>query len=100
LIINKIREKEVHLAYMNRTTLASNNFNTTGVNNDEDGNFISNNGFPWAINIVHDFKVPKEKIAINKAYNFFNTWAISGGLQYKDWYKDSSGYRNTQNIQD
>ena len=65
-----------------------------------DGNFISNNGFPWAIDIVHDFKVPKEKIAINKAYNHFNTWAISGGIQYKDWYKDSAGFRNTENIQD
>ncbi|GAA4811352.1 LruC domain-containing protein [Litoribaculum gwangyangense] len=100
IIINKSREKEVHLAYMKRTTLASNNINTTGVNNDEDGNFISNNGFPWAINIVHDFKVPKERIAINKAYNHFNTWAISGGVNFKDWYKDSAGYRNNQNIQD
>ncbi len=59
LIIDKNREKEVHLAYKNNTALASNSFETTGVNNDEDGNFISNNGFPWAINIVHDFKVPK-----------------------------------------
>jgi LruC domain-containing protein len=101
IIINETREKEVHLAYKNRTTLASNNFSVSGgVNNDEDGNFISNNGFPWAINIVHDFKVPKERTAINEAYNFFNTWAVSGGLQYKDWYKDSAGYRNTENIQD
>ena len=100
LIVNKIREKEVHLPYKSRTTLASNNSSVSGVNNDLDGNFISNNGFPWAINIVHDFKVPKERIAINKAYNHFDTWAISGGLQFKDWYKDSAGYRNTDKIQD
>ena len=99
MIINKIREKEVHLAYKNRTSLAVNNFDESGINNDQDGNYISNNGFPWAINIVHDFKVPKEKIAINKAYNHFNIWAISGGLDYKDWYKDSAGYRNSVNIE-
>jgi LruC domain-containing protein len=99
MIINKIREKEVHLAYMHRTSLAVKNFDISSINNDEDGNFISNNGFPWAINIVHDFKVPKETIAVNTAYNYFNSWAISGGLEYKDWYKDNTGYRNSENIE-
>ena len=99
MIIDKLREKEVHLAYMNTTTLGLNTFDVEGTNNDEDGNYISNNGFPWAINIVHDFKVPKESKAVNKAYNHFDSWAISGGLEYKDWYKDNPGYRNTENIQ-
>jgi hypothetical protein len=26
---------------------------------------------PWAISLIHDFKVPKEKIKISDAYNFF-----------------------------
>jgi LruC domain-containing protein len=99
MIIDKIREKEVHLAYRKTTTLGLNKFIVEGINNDEDGNYISNNGFPWAINIVHDFKVPKENKSVNKAYNFFNSWAISGGLEYKDWYKDNPGYRNSENIE-
>lgn len=99
IIINKNRDKEVHLAYANNTNLAGGNIDFSGLNNDEDGNFISNNGFPWAISIVHDFKVPKENKAINTAYNHFNSWAISGGSNYKDWYKDSAGYRNTENLE-
>ncbi|TXG35338.1 LruC domain-containing protein [Seonamhaeicola maritimus] len=99
MIIDKLREKEVHLAYMNTTTLGLNTFEVEGTNNDADGNYISNNGFPWAINIVHDFKVPKESKAVNKAYNHFDSWAISGGLEFKDWYKDNPGYRNSDNIQ-
>lgn len=99
MIINKEREKEVHLAYMHTTTLGVKNFEVNGVNNDQDGNYISENGFPWAINIVHDFKVPKESIPVISAYNYFDDWATSGGINFLDWYKDSPGYRNIQNIQ-
>ena len=99
MIINKEREKEVHLAYMHTTTLGVKNFEVNGVNNDQDGNYISENGFPWAINIVHDFKVPKESIPVISAYNYFDDWATSGGENFLDWYKDSPGYRNIQNIQ-
>jgi len=98
LIINKTREREVHLANRHTTSLGTKNFQMDGVNRDEDGNYLNENGLPWAIDIMHDFKVPKEKIAVNKAYNFFNQWATSGGLQYKDWYKDNPGYRNTDKI--
>jgi len=98
LIIDKTREREVHLANMHTTSLGTKNFQINGVNRDEDGNYLNDNGLPWAINIVHDFKVPKEKISIIEAYNHFDKWAISGGGQYKDWYKDNPGYRNMTNI--
>mgnify|MGYP001093661882 CR=1 FL=1 len=99
MIINKEREKEVHLAYMSTTSLGAKTFEVEGNNNDMDGNYISANGFPWAINIVHDFKVPKESNAVNSAYNHFNSWATSGGAVFQDWYKDSPGYRNEENIE-
>ncbi len=99
LIVDKMREKEVHLTNMHTTSLGVNLFEIEGINNDEDGNYISNNGLPWAINIVHDFKVPKESIAIDKAYNYFIQWASSGGIVYNDWYKDNPGYRNPGNIE-
>ena len=99
LIIDKTREREVHLANMNTTALGSKNYPIEGINRDEDGNYLNENGLPWAINIIHDFKVPKEKVAIIQAYNHFDKWAISGGNQYKDWYKDNPGYRNADKIE-
>jgi len=98
LIIDKTREREVHLANRHTTSLGTKNFQINGVNRDEDGNYLNDNGLPWAIDIMHDFKVPKEKTAVNVAYNFFNQWATSGGLQFKDWYKDNPGYRNVSKI--
>lgn len=94
LIINKTRNKEVHLPNGHTTNLGQKNYQIAGVNKDPDGNYLSNNGLPWAISIIHDFKVPKEKVAINQAYNFFTQWATSGGANYQDWYKDNPGNRN------
>jgi len=100
IIVNKEREKEIHLPYKNITNLGVQSLDFNGVNKDSDGNFISDNGFPWAISIIHDFKVPKEKVAITEAYNFFSTWAESGGANFSDWYKDNPGHRNLDKIND
>jgi LruC domain-containing protein len=100
IIINQERDKEVHLPYRNRTNLGTNMSITDGINSDIDGNFISDNGMPWAISIIHDFKVPKENVSIYEAYNFFVAWASSGGLTHQDWYKDNPGFRNPDNLQD
>ena len=99
IIVDANREKEVHLPYKNTTTLGVYNSQANGVNNDPDGNYISDNGYPWAISIIHDFKVPKEKVNVTSAYNFFIPWAESGGSQFKDWYKDNPGNRNTNQLQ-
>lgn len=98
IIVNKEREKEIHLPYRNLTSLGKQSVDFNGVNKDYDGNFISDNGFPWAISIIHDFKVPKEKVSITEAYNFFVIWSESGGVDYQDWYKDNTGYRNSDLI--
>jgi LruC domain-containing protein len=98
LIVNKERGKEIHLPYMSPTSLGVQSFEVDGANKDSDGNYISDTGFPWAISIIHDFKVPKEKIDVTSAYNFFSTWAESGGFEYQDWYKDSAGHRNSDLI--
>ena len=94
IIVNKQREKEIHLPYRHITSLGDQSVAFTGDNKDTDGNFISENGFPWAISIIHDFKVPKEKVDITSAYNFFSSWAESGGSNNVDWYKDNPGNRN------
>ena len=98
LIVNRERGKEIHLPNRLRTSLGVNTVDVNGVNRDPDGNYATDSRLPWAINIVHDFKVPKERVPVNQAYNFFNQWATSGGTVYDDWYKDNTGYRNTNNI--
>nr|WP_299384650.1 LruC domain-containing protein [Allomuricauda sp.] len=100
LIVNKERGREIHLPNRFRTSLGVNDTEVGGVNQDIDGNFKTDSGLPWAINIVHNFKPPKEHIPVNQAYNFFNQWATSGGTLYQDWYKDSTGYRNEAQLQD
>ncbi|BAO75982.1 LruC domain-containing protein [Winogradskyella sp. PG-2] len=100
IIVNKEREKEIHLPYYNTTSLGNRFFDVEGVNNDHSGNYISNSGFPWGISIIHDFKVPKPSVAINEAYNFFNNWAESGGTDLKDWYKGNPGNRNPSLLKD
>lgn len=100
IIINKNRSKEVHLPYANTTDLGQKTFEINGINKDSDGNYVTEEGLPWAINIIHNFKTPKEKIAVNKAYNYFNAWATSGGTTNLDWYKDGAGYRNLDMIVD
>ncbi len=99
LIINKERHKEVHLPSMIRTDLGTNISIAEGINSDVDGNFISDNGMPWAISIIHDFKVPRENVRIDEAYNFFVAWATSGGITHQDWYKDNPGFRNPDKLE-
>jgi LruC domain-containing protein len=94
IIANKIRENEIHLPYNSPTSLGNNLIQISGQNNDENGDYISVNGYPWALSIIHDFKVPKESVRIYDAYNYFVDWATSGGLNNKDWYKDNPGNRN------
>lgn len=98
LIVNKERGREIHLPNRLRTSLGVNSVDVDGVNQDPDGNYQTDSRLPWAINIVHDFKVPKERVPVNQAYNFFNDWATSGGTIYNDWYKDNAGYRNASQI--
>jgi LruC domain-containing protein len=99
IIANKERKKEIHLPYAKPTSLGDSHIQITGTNRDTKGNYVSDKGMPWAISFIHDFKVPKEKINISEAYNFFIQWANSGGTIYQDWYKDNPGNRNADKIQ-
>lgn len=97
--IDNGRDREVHLPYANPTSLGK---RYTSVNSGATGSekyYVTPNGLPWAIDIVHEFTPPKEKVPVNLAYNYFSVWAASGGTKFTDWYKDNSGYRNTSNLQ-
>ena len=84
--------------YYTKTDLGDGISAIDGINSDPDGNYISDNRMPWAISIIHDFKVPKEGGSVDKAYNYFVAWATSDGASYSDWYKDNTGYRNSNHL--
>ncbi|KPM30643.1 Hypothetical protein I595_3139 [Croceitalea dokdonensis DOKDO 023] len=100
LIVGKNRAHEIHLPNQPRTDLGTTMEGLPGVNQDVDGDFKTDSGLPWAISIIHDFKVPEERVPVNQAYNFFEEWATSGGNNFADWYKDNLGYRNSALIKD
>lgn len=101
LISNLRRSYEVHLPGNAQTDLA--NIKLFGTQQDythptQGYYYKSKNAWPWALSFVEQFDYPVEGTSINKAYNYFLVWAQSGGTQYKDWYKNTSGYRNTSSI--
>lgn len=98
MIINKVREMEVHLPFMDPTSLGFNTPEVNGVNYDVDGDYTTSSGLPWAINVFGDFKVPAEKVGISDGYNNFSNWATSGGSSFNDWYLDNPGYINYENV--
>lgn len=93
LVINQNRERELHLPGNTPTQLGNATPNVTGVNEDTDGNYLTENGLPWALNIAGSFAQPLEKTPINEAYLNFVNWCTSGGTENKDWYKDNPGNR-------
>ncbi len=99
LVVDGEREVEIHLAGNTPTVLGNNLPEVSGNNRDSDGNYTTPEGLPWAINIPEDFTILKEKESIDKGYLFFRTWALSGGKDRKDWYKNIQGYRNTEKLQ-
>ncbi len=94
LVANGEREKEIHLANYEPTSLGNSQPEVLGNNADTDGDYTTENGLPWAINVVESFPLLLEKEPINSGYLFFEEWGLSGGNNRKDWYKDLPNYRN------
>lgn len=103
IFVDGDRSKEIHLPGHQPTDLANMAlFGTGGDATDFTGNYFykTDNGLPWAINLTESFDFPNSGISINQAYHHFATWATSGGMVNKDWYKDEPGYRDTSKIYD
>ena len=97
LIVNKVRSHEVHLPGYAPTDL----FDTSLFGQYEDKSdpatgkyFVTVLNHPWAINIYERFDYPIEKQDILGVHLKFAEWAMSGGVQFPDWYKNLNGYRN------
>ncbi len=101
IIVNQTRGVEVHLPDYAPTDLADMSlFGTAEDDSDPAAGryYKTDNNLPWAISIYETFAYPYEKVQVNSAYNWFMDWALSGGVDYPDWYKDEPGYRNDSNI--
>lgn len=99
IIINKEREKEVHLAGYTPTTLANQALFQTGNDDSGKGKYYQTKGnLPWAIHVSTTFQYPSEKMPINQAYLKFNKWAESGGSVYPDWFNKNTNFTNPLKI--
>jgi LruC domain-containing protein len=101
LIVNKVRSHEVHLPNYPPTDLADVSLfgQWEDASNPAEGKFyITANNLLWAINIYESFAYPIEKQEILWAHLKFAEWAMSGGVQFPDWYKNLTGYRNSSLI--
>jgi len=60
--------------------------------------FKYSDGMMWALMFPADFSYSAEGNSIAKAYKHFAAWAVSGGVEYPDWYMDKTGYRDNELI--
>lgn len=98
---NSNRAYEVHLSGYEPTELANESafgesFDDTTP--EEDKFYQSESNLPWGIHIPVSFDYPIEQISIEKAHLKFAEWAMSGGTEFPDWYKDNAGYRDDSKI--
>ncbi|MBK9291376.1 MAG: LruC domain-containing protein [Bacteroidetes bacterium] len=101
IIVNNVRSHEVHLPYYPPTDLAD--MSLFGQWEDDSNPatgrwYVTDKNHPWAINIYESFDYPIEKQDILGVHLKFAEWAMSGGVQFPDWYKNLPGYRNSSLI--
>ncbi len=90
--------KEVHLPGYAPTNKATTSYFGGGPNNIPSNNDLSLNGvyyrgtdnLIWALMIPGSFNYPMETKSIIIAYPKFKEWAVSGGVNNKDWYGSSN----------
>ena len=88
IFVNQERGREVHLANKPPTSLGGLYLGTEDDASENEQYYLTNNNLPWAIDIIHDFAFPKEKVQIVKGYTKFAAWAESKGTSNLDWYKE------------
>jgi LruC domain-containing protein len=91
------RGKEIHLPTFLHTTKADVSL-FTGKQLHPTDKYKFDDGMMWGIMIPEPFDYPFEYDAVNVAYLHFDEWALSGGIDFNDWYKNISGYRNNTKI--
>lgn len=101
IFINGDRGKEVHLPGEQPTQLADESHFGSGQDDSQPGIgrfYVSEKGLPWMLNIPESFTYPLEKVDIIEGYNWFSSWAVSGGANFLDWYTNADGYRENSKL--
>jgi LruC domain-containing protein len=101
LVANKKRGTEIHLMNHPPTDLANLSLFGTSVDRSDLTKGIyyrSSTNLPWVLEIPETFDYPLALKQLSSAYLKYGQWATSGGTQYKDWYKNKTGYRNANLI--
>jgi LruC domain-containing protein len=60
--------------------------------------FKYQDGMMWGLMIPEAFYYPVENSSITEAYNYFTSWATSGGTENEDWYIDNPENINEEYI--
>ncbi|GAB4316348.1 MAG: LruC domain-containing protein [Bacteroidales bacterium] len=95
------RSVEIHCAYYAPTAKMNTELFGTGQDASIPGAgvyYVTDANLPWGMILLEPFDYPVEKSEITEAYNYFSSWAESGGNVYSDWYSNTTGYRNTEKI--
>jgi LruC domain-containing protein len=92
-----LRGKEIHLPTFLHTTKADVSY-FSGKQLHPTDKYKFDDGMMWGIMIPEPFNYPFEYQAVDVAYLHFNEWALSGGADFNDWYKNLSGYRDDTKI--
>lgn len=101
LIVNQIRNKEIHLSNFAPSDKASNEYFGLGQDNTTSSSSSyksKTNNLPWALDIPASIPYMKEKEDFVNGYLKFAEWAQSNGSAYSDWYQDNSNYRNSSKL--
>ncbi|MFP4469389.1 MAG: LruC domain-containing protein [Bacteroidales bacterium] len=101
IFVDGNRRREIHLPGYVHTDLAKEAMFSTinDATNPAAGRYYTSvNHLPWAILIPQVFDYPIEKAQIPAAHLKFAQWAQSGGVVYKNWYKNIPGYRDFTQI--
>ena len=101
IIVNKERGKEVHLANYAPSDLADVSYFGQSSDDTQPGvgkYYKTIENLPWAINFPSKFQYPIERASIDLSHLNFVNWVLSEGIDYKNWYKSETGFRNSANI--
>lgn len=101
IIVDKERGREIHLANQQPSDLADVTYFGRSADDTQPGiekYYKTAENLPWGLNFPSKFNYPIEYSKIDEGYLNFVPWAISGGLEYENWYKNEPGYRNSSHI--
>jgi LruC domain-containing protein len=101
LIRGMNRGIEIHMPDYIPTSLADPAYFNTGDDSSDPATgryYKTQTGLPWGIITPQKFDYTWETVEVVFGHLKFGTWAESGGVQYPDWYKNLSGYRDPSQI--